>query len=314
MNYLDLFSGAGGFHLGLKEAGIKFNKTFFSEIDKNAIKVYKKHFPNSVELGDINNINEKKLPKIDLVTFGFPCQDISIAGQQKGLSGNRSSLFNEAIRIISWCKPKYFIFENVKNLFSINKGKDFEYILRTVADIGYNAQWQLINTNWFLPQNRERIYFIGYLGKKSTPKILPIGQSKSIFKKNKGYSQNNISTITANYSRGVHAMGETYINNLIKIGTKNNKDYQANRIYSTKGIAVNLNSGGGGWGANTGLYKVKNGIRRLTPVECERLQGFKDNYTAGLSDTARYKLMGNAVTVPVVKALGLNLKHYLVNE
>jgi DNA (cytosine-5)-methyltransferase 1 len=267
MNYLDLFSGAGGFHLGLKQAGIKFNKTFFSEIDKNAIKVYKKQFPNSIELGDINNINEKKLPKIDLVTFGFPCQDISIAGYGKGLSGPRSSLFNEAIRIISWCKPEYFIFENVKNLFSVNKGKDFKYILRTVADIGYNAQWQLINTNWFLPQNRERIYFIGYTGKKSTPKILPIGQSKSIFKKNKGYSQNNISTITAKYS-SVHAMGETYIKDNI-------------------------------------------GKRRLTPIECERLQGFTDNYTLIVSDTARYKLMGNAVTVPVVKEIFINLKKYL---
>ena len=175
MNYLDLFSGAGGFHLGLKEAGIKFDKTFFSEIDKNAIKVYKKQFPNSIELGDINNINEKKLPKIELVTFGFPCQDISIAGYRKGLSGYRSSLFDEAIRIISWCKPKYFIFENVKNLFSINNGKDFIYILKTINNIGYNAQWQLINSKWFLPQNRERIYFIGYIAKTSTPKILPIG-------------------------------------------------------------------------------------------------------------------------------------------
>lgn len=270
MNYLDLFSGAGGFHLGLKQAGIKFNKTFFSEVDKNAIKVYKKHFPNSIELGNIKNINEKELPKIDLVTFGFPCQDISTTGKQKGLSGPRSSLFNEAIRIINWCKPKYFIFENVKNLFSINNGKDFVYILKTIADIGYNAQWQLINTNWFLPQNRERIFFIGYIGATSTPKILPIGQSKSIFKKNKGYTQNNTSTITANYSRGVHAMGETYINNLIK-----------------------------------------NGIRRLTPGECERLQGFDDNYTSIVSDTARYKLMGNAVTVPVVKEIAINLKKYL---
>ena len=116
MNYLDLFSGAGGFHLGLKQAGIKFKKTFFSEIDKNAIKIYKKQFPNSIELGDINNINEKKLPKIDMVTFGFPCQDISTNRHGKGITGEKSSLFNQAIRIISWCKPKYFIFENVKNL------------------------------------------------------------------------------------------------------------------------------------------------------------------------------------------------------
>tara|TARA_R100001086_G_C11774693_1_gene241849 strand:- start:2 stop:862 length:861 start_codon:yes stop_codon:yes gene_type:complete len=282
MNYLDLFSGAGGFHLGLKQAGIKFKKTFFSEIDKNAIKIYKKEFPNSIELGDIKKINEKELPKIDLVTFGFPCQDISINRHGKGITGEKSSLFNQAIRIISWCKPKYFIFENVKNLLSINNGKDFVYILKTINNIGYNAQWQLINSKWFLPQNRERVYFIGYIAKRSTPKILPIGNCNT---------DNN--------------------KKLIKIGYINDKDYQQNRIYSTKGIAVNLNSGGGGWGTNTGLYKDHKGIRRLTPIECERLQGFDDNYTASLSDTARYRILGNAVTVPVVKEIAINLKQYL---
>jgi len=304
MNYLDLFSGAGGFHLGLKQAGIKFKKTFFSEIDKNAIKIYKKQFPNSIELGDINNINEKKLPKIDLVTFGFPCQDISIAGYGKGLSGSKSSLFNEAIRIISWCKPKYFIFENVKNLFSINKGKDFEYILRTVADIGYNAQWQLINTSWFLPQNRERIYFIGYIGAKSTPKILPIYNTvKKSTKKQLFKNKNILNTLQAPGKSSGNYKGM----NLIKIGTKNNKDYQQNRIFDIKGTSTTINTNSN----VTGLYKVKNGIRRLTPVECERLQGFTDNYTSLVSDTARYKLMGNAVTVPVVKEIAINLKKYL---
>lgn len=304
MNYLDLFSGAGGFHLGLKQAGIKFKKTFFSEIDKNAIKIYKKQFPNSIELGDINNINEKKLPKIDLVTFGFPCQDISIAGYGKGLSGSKSSLFNEAIRIISWCKPKYFIFENVKNLFSINKGKDFKYILRTVADIGYNAQWQLINSSWFLPQNRERIYFIGYIGAKCTPKILPIYNTvKKSTKKQLFKNKNILNTLQALGKSSGNYKGM----NLIKIGTKNNKDYQQNRIFDIRGTSTTINTSSN----VTGLYKVKNGIRRLTPVECERLQGFPDNYTSIVSDTARYKLMGNAVTVPVVKKIAINLKQYL---
>lgn len=304
MNYLDLFSGAGGFHLGLKQAGIKFKKTFFSEIDKNAIKIYKKQFPNSIELGDINNINEKKLPKIDLVTFGFPCQDISIAGYGKGLSGSKSSLFNEAIRIISWCKPKYFIFENVKNLFSINKGKDFKYILRTVADIGYNAQWQLINSSWFLPQNRERIYFIGYIGAKCTPKILPIYNTvKKSTKKQLFKNKNILNTLQAQGKSSGNYKGM----NLIKIGTKNNKDYQQNRIFDIRGTSTTINTSSN----VTGLYKVKNGIRRLTPVECERLQGFPDNYTSIVSDTARYKLMGNAVTVPVVKKIAINLKQYL---
>lgn len=306
MNYLDLFSGAGGFHLGLKQAGIKFNKTFFSEIDKNAIEIYKKQFPNSIELGDINNINEKELPKIDLVTFGFPCQDISIAGQQKGLSGSRSGLFDEAIRIISWCKPKYFIFENVKHLFSINQGKDFEYILRTVADIGYNAQWQLINTSWWLPQNRERVYFIGYPGKKSRPKILPVyNTSKKSTKKQFSKNKNILNTLQAPGKSSGNYKGM----NLITIGNIYPSGFQSGNIYSDKGLATTLlaTSGGG----KQGYYEIDNMYRRLTPVECERLQGFPDNFTAGLSDTARYKLMGNTVSIPVVKAIATNLKSYL---
>ena len=306
MNYLDLFSGAGGFHLGLKQAGIKLNKTFFSEIDKNAIEIYKKQFPNSIELGDINNINEKKLPKIDLVTFGFPCQDISIAGQQKGLSGSRSGLFDQAIRIISWCKPKYFIFENVKHLFSINQGKDFEYILRTVADIGYNAQWQLINTSWWLPQNRERIYFIGYPGKKSRPKIFPVyNPSKKFTKKQLSKNKNILNTLQAPGKSSGNYKGM----NLITIGNIYPSGFQSGNIYSDKGLATTLlaTSGGG----KQGYYEIDNMYRRLTPIECERLQGFLDNFTAGLSDTARYKLMGNTVSIPVVKAIATNLKSCL---
>ena len=180
MNYLDLFSGIGGFALGIEQAGVKVDKHYFSEIDKYASQIYKKHFPNAIELGDITKINPSQLGEINLITFGFPCQDLSIAGRRKGLGGSRSGLFFEAIRIIQECSPDIFIFENVKGLLASNNGKDFEIVLRTIADIRlYECEWQLLNTSWFLPQNRERIYFIGHLAGsgRSGQKVFPIGGS-----------------------------------------------------------------------------------------------------------------------------------------
>ena len=141
INHLDLFSGIGGFSLGIKQAGVETNWVGFSDIDKYANEVFKRRFPNAEELGSITDIQSDRLPKIDLITFGFPCQDLSIAGSRGGLKANRSSLFFEAIKIIQDKKPKYFIFENVKGIFSSNGGKDFDIILRSIADIGYDGQW-----------------------------------------------------------------------------------------------------------------------------------------------------------------------------
>ena len=175
INHLDLFSGVGGFSLGLREAGVQIGWHGFSDIDKYANKVFKERFPDAEKLGPIEHINIDKLPRIDLVTFGFPCQDLSIAGRRKGFDGSRSSLFFKAIEIIVRKKPQYFVFENVKGFYSSNAGKDFTTALQTVADIGYDGGWQLLNTRWFLPQNRERIYFVGHIRGASRPKVFPIG-------------------------------------------------------------------------------------------------------------------------------------------
>ena len=174
INYLDLFSGIGGFSEGIRQSGIDFAWHGFSEIDKYAISIYKKHFPEAVELGTITAIDGRKIPKCNLITFGFPCQDLSIAGKRAGLEGKRSGLFFEAVRIIDENKPDYFIFENVKGLLSSNDGKDFEVVLRTIADIGDDGQWQLLNTSWFLPQKRERIYFVGNRKDIKRTNVFPI--------------------------------------------------------------------------------------------------------------------------------------------
>ena len=343
MNYLDLFSGIGGFHEGLNQAGFKFDWTGYSEISEYAKQIYRKHFPEAEDLGDVRTIRTDRLPKINLITFGFPCQDLSTAGKRAGLAGERSGLFNEAIRIVRDAKPDYFIFENVKGLFSSNSGRDFEYILRTIADIGYDGQWQLLNTRWVLPQNRERIYFVGnFRGRgKRRPEIFPIGEGIGISgKKNGGKSGEGKRISSAIDSRygSIRNAGETYIEvidaynarkteiptairqnmhmggALLKIGIIK-KDAQGQRVYDINGIACQLTAMGGGWGAKTGLYEIKKhkGIRRLTPLECERLQGFKGGWTKDISDAQRYKCLGNAVTVPIVKLIAEKLLNEPIN-
>ena len=367
---LDLFSGIGGFHLGLEQAGFEFDWVGFSEIDKYAKATYKKNFPDAVDLGDVRTIRHEDLPKIDIITFGSPCQDFSIAGKRAGLEGNRSSLIGEAIRLIADCKPHFFIWENVKGTFSSNNGADFWAIIKAFTDIGgYRLEWQLLNTRWFLPQNRERIYLVGCLGDGSGSKIFPIGESSKNAKRN-GQSNNRLVVgFDSNYFKGSDGK-RTMINQIGTIG----EDSEATRVYDTSGCARTIKDGGGNNDNKTGLYEVRpvltpnraekrqNGrrfkedgeieqqleiredgvsntltgvekdnrviqtaptiraehhntadvhfipertsIRRLTPTECERLQGFPDGWTEGQSDTQRYKQLGNAVSVPVVKAVG----------
>jgi DNA (cytosine-5)-methyltransferase 1 len=162
INQLDLFSGIGGFHLGFERAGYEVT-SYFSEIDQHAIAVYKHQFPTSTYVGSVTNVRGADLPRIDLITFGSPCQDFSLAGKRLGMEGERSSLILQAIRLISECRPSVFVWENVKGTFSSNDGADFWAIIQAFANIGgYRLEWQLLNTSWFLPQNRERIYLVGY--------------------------------------------------------------------------------------------------------------------------------------------------------
>jgi len=162
INQLDLFSGIGGFHLGFERAGYEVT-SWFSEVDKHAIAVYQNQFKDATYVGSVRDVRGADLPRIDLITFGSPCQDFSQAGNRRGLEGDRSGLISEAIRLIAECRPRVFIWENVKGTFSSNDGADFAAILQAFVDLGgYRCEWQLLNTAWFLPQNRERVYLIGY--------------------------------------------------------------------------------------------------------------------------------------------------------
>jgi len=364
MNHLDLFSGIGGFSLGLKKV-FNIKHTYYSEIDKYAIDVYKHNFKNSTYVKSITDVQGSTLPRIDVITFGSPCQDFSLAGKRKGMDGERSSLITEAIRLIKECRPSFFIWENVKGTFSSNSGSDFWAIIQAFTNIGgYRLEWQLLNTKWFLPQNRQRIYLVGYIGNGSGRQVFPI--TKNNYKINDIQRQQaDTCTLTTRYEAGGNGsyIIERELNaqktELKQIGTIG-KDSEATRVYNTN--CAKTIKDGGGMGVKTGLYMIKtnnkkgfeiakpgdtinyavptsktrrgrvgkgvaqtldtgcnqavfnNKIRRLTPIECERLQGFPDDWTktgkelGTISNSQRYKMCGNAVTVNVVKAVAERIK------
>ena len=294
MKYLSLFSGVGGFELGIQQAYEIYNQSKvaptcigFSEIDKYATKVYKHHFPEHKEYGDITKINEKELPDFDLLVGGFPCQSFSIAGKRGGFEDTRGTMFFEIARIVREKQPRLLLLENVKGLLSHDKGETFRTIISTLDELGYDCQWQVLNSkNHGVPQNRERVFIIGHLRGTSRPEVFPFTES----------SESNLK-----YCGGVIGAREQWLND----GKSNSRNFsQGQRIYSIDGISQCLAGNAGGQGGKTGLYDTGDmAVRRLTPIETERLQGFPDNWTnvEGMSDTQRYKQMGNAVTVNVIK-------------
>ena len=232
---LDLFSGIGGFHLGFERAGYEVT-SFFSEIDKHAIAVYKHQFPNSTYVGSVTNVRGSKLPRIDLITFGSPCQDFSLAGKRLGMEGQRSSLILEAIRLIHECRPRVFVWENVKGTFSSNNGADFWAIIQAFANIGgYRLEWQLLNTSWFpkTPQNRERIYLVGYstAPERDWRGVFPIGEGSKLFNSKERYEGQESTSVQNedNIARALNsrpAFGQGSEDTFIKVIDKRGNDKQ----------------------------------------------------------------------------------------
>jgi len=314
INQLDLFSGIGGFHLGFEKAGYKV-KSYFSEVDKHAIAVYKHKFKNAEYVGSVTDVRGADLPSIDLITFGSPCQDFSLAGKRKGMEGERSSLILEAIRLIGECRPRVFIWENVKGTFSSNSGEDFAAILQAFADIGgYRLEWQLLNTSWFLPQNRERIYLVGYSTntKRNWRGVFPIGGNNTEDFTMEGSRKAVTKYLTARGQADLHSGLQ-----LIKeVGDfRNDEGWRPRKDGLSPCLATRRSSE---QDVSTMPPIIKGSrIRRLTPIECERLQGFPDNHTEygnydgevkKMSNTQRYKQCGNAVTTDVVQAIAEKIK------
>lgn len=393
MKFLDLFAGVGGIRLGMEQAG--HSCVGWVEWDKFARKSYVAiHKPeDEFTEKDINSVNSQDLPKADCWCFGFPCQDISVAGKQGGFTnGKRSSLFFKVTGLIRELKeedkPSYLFIENVKNLFSINKGWDFAKLLIEMDEIGYDVEWDVLDSAEVVPQHRERIFIVGHLRGRCTRKVFPI------IKKSGQTTESNAIKVIGNTSNTGHrskdvldptGLSTTLMSRDYKgpkqVAVKqlgnisNSKSFggnpQVGRVYDTDGISPTLSTmQGSGQEPKVlvGKYertdygkqvrkdyeakKIKlhrsqirhltfkesntsnteftltgqdrhgvltNGnnpkaavedlrIRKLTPLECWRLQGFPDwafnlAREAGLSDSQLYKQADNSVTVPVIKEI-----------
>lgn len=367
ITYFSMFSGIGGFEYGLQQSKHSFTNVGFSEIGEKQISIYLRHFPKHINYGDAAKINTRELPDFDFLVAGFPCQDFSIAGKRAGLDGTRGTLFFEIARVLKDKRPRYFLLENVKGLLSHGHGKTFQTILKVLSNLGYDIEWEVFNSKYWVPQNRERVFIKGYLRGKCGREILSVRRKGS----------ENISKI-----------------NSLKCLNRNAS--QAQKVYDPIGVSPTLSACGGGDGGKTGLYivpddrkikvvgntstsnhpsgrvlspdgigrtltatdykhptriieekiakpvltpdrvnKRQNGrrmkddgepsftltatdrhgvydgyrIRKLTPVECERLQAFPTNWTKYgkdgelISDTQRYICCGNAVTTSVITAI-----------
>lgn len=303
---LSLFDGISCGQVALERAGIPIETYYASEIDKYAIQVTQKNYPNTIQLGDVTNIDFNEfIGKVDLLIGGSPCQDLSIAKQNReGLQGNRSGLFFKYVDALQTIKPKYFLLENVASMKEEDKN--------TISEI-LGVEPILINSALVSAQQRKRLYWtnIPNIEQPEDKGIL----LKDILENGEAYLDKSYS-LTANYNKAVfwnsiirkqRTMVPIRIGTLPNLGTG-----QANRIYSVLGKSICLNANGGGGGAKTGLYKIDlpDGnyiVRKLTPLECERLQTLPDNYTEGISNTQRYKAIGNGWTVDVIAHIFKNI-------
>ena len=298
MNILSLFDGLSGGQIALRRAGIEYDNYFASEIDKYAIQITQKNYPDTIQLGDIHNIKTEELPKTDILLGGSPCQSLSIAKRQKesGLKKGQSVLFWEYLRILKAVKPKWFLFENVASM----KKTD-----RDIISDSLGLEPILLNSALLTAQQRKRYYWTNIKGVEQ-PK------DKEIYLKDileDGYTEKLKSyCIIATYSRACpqdyffHGQRQLVFNKPVRVGTIDNGG-QAERIYYIGGKSICL----GGMDAKMGLHEIKEHVRRLTPIECEKLQTVPTNYTSLkkkgkelISNTQRYKMLGNAFTVDVI--------------
>lgn len=360
MKFIDFFSGIGGFRLGMELNGHECMG--HCEIDKFADKSYRAMYDVKGDewyANDIRNVEPRDLPEADCYCGGFPCQSFSIAGKRGGFEDTRGTLFFEVMRLAAVRKPKYLFLENVAGLLSHDGGKTFGTILNTLGELGYWYEYQVLNSKDLgVPQNRERIFIIGHLGRFCGRKIFPITTTnKGLDIEVMGYTRDSIvkdRTRILNVDGSCQALRSTDYKDPVKkdpvkievrailtpdraekrqngrrvkdpgedIFTLTAQDkhgvmisclnprkddgtqtYQQDRVFDSNGILPALTSPF----ADRANTTINSRIRRLTPRECFRLQGFLDEYferaAAVNSDSQLYKQAGNSVTVNVIKAI-----------
>lgn len=346
MKYISLFSGIEASTVAAKT--LNWEAVAFSEIADFPNAVLHYHYPNIPNLGDIKNINGKKYyEKVDLIVGGSPCQDFSVSGKRAGLFGNNSSLAWEYIRVLSEIRPKWFIWENVPGAMSTNKGNDFGQLLSEMEKLGYGLAWRILDAQYFgVPQRRRRIFLIGYFGDWRPP-VAVLFESQSLsgnFTKSKrkqytSFNSTNASITTLSkldnsypeianpelftkrnfiFDFMHNGSCRTYHNCcptlLSRMGTGGNQvpvTFCAQSFSKIKQCTIGstLKAKGGMQGGGSENYVVTPlSLRKLSPLECERLQGFPDNYTDIVYKgkqhsplSKRYEAIGNSIAVPVLQ-------------
>lgn len=295
------FSGIGGFDLGFQQAG--FEITFQCEIDPFCTDILQKHWQTVPRLLNIKEVVNADVPVSDVWLGGFPCQDVSLArmGPRSGLKGSRSGLFHEFARLLGEGRPRFFVIENVPGLLSSHKGRDFETIIRTLADFGYSLGWRVLNSkNFGIPQSRNRVYIVGcYRDRRGPVEILFEPEC----------SQGNAAKSQSN--------GEATVSPFKEILGDTVKGPIFQRIAYCL-YACSARHTGTDWSRTYASYPDGR-VRRLMPQECEGVQGFPTGWTRPTKepddieklDTLRYQALGNAVTVPVAKWIANRIIRYI---
>jgi DNA (cytosine-5)-methyltransferase 1 len=328
----------------------------FSEIGAVACGILRHRFPEVKNYGDAALIDCDTLPDFDFLCGGFPCQSWSVAGKRKGFEDARGTLFYEIARVLSHKRPRHFLLENVKGLLSADGGAAFAEILRILTELGYRVETVVLNSKHYgVPQNRERVFFIGHLGTECEREILSFGEGDGgnfeALREQRSLRGRGKTDAGCLRTRGVNQFDRADLDNLIYPelmtigGTQEhqhwrddnispslteamgkgggqtpmvalNNERAGNRVYDAEGIAATVTANVTG-GTKNERYKVDKRIRRLTPVECARLQGFPDDWAdlgmfqnkkgewhiREISDTGKYQVFGNAVTVNVIEAV-----------
>lgn len=312
-SFIDLFAGIGGFHYALTSYGAEC--LYASEWDKHAQETY---FVNHgiMPSGDITKISAEEIPSHDIMCGGFPCQAFSISGKRLGFEDTRGTLFFDIARIVKHHRPKVVFMENVKNLALHDNGRTFKVVAGTMEDLGYTMFSKVLNSGQFgVPQHRERIYMVCFrkdiLGDKhfEFPRHIITSSLNDILEENpqdaKIIKRPDIQIYRTIESKQIDLFEGSFPNRPLQIGIVN-KGGQGERIYDPIGHAITLSAYGGGAGAKTGLYLINGVVRKLSPRECARLQGFPDYFIVHPNLQQAYKQFGNSVTI--------NVLQYIVGE
>lgn len=297
MKVVSLFCGCGGLDMGFHKAG--YDIVWANDFDKYAVQTYNLNFPNKAICADINKVELSEIPAHDVLIGGFPCQPFSMMGKEKGFDDRRGTLFFRVIEIIKNQierngQPKIVVLENVRNLMSHNKGKTFNIIKQQLELLGYHVYAKMLNSSDFgVPQTRNRVFLVCFL--EDIHYKFPKGMTLNIKLKdiletnvdNKYYlSEKILKTIMSNGTGGYYAKSEIDLDIARPLTATMAKMHRASQDnYVTQ----------------------ENRIRRLTPRECARLQGFDDNFKIEVSDAQAYKQFGNAVTVNVSYAIAKSI-------